>query len=73
MLLPFNSEDAFSYLATKCYQSNPRLKLFRLRPKIHFQQHLLEILRQGPCGFNIWSPSLARYGLFLALRFLLLE
>lgn len=48
------TQEAFSYLATKSYHDG--MKLFRLRPKVHFQQHLLEIMAAGPAGFNVLSP-----------------
>lgn len=46
-------KEAFSYLATRSFHEG--LKLFRLRPKIHFQAHLTLQLALGKQGFNIMS------------------
>ena len=46
-------QEAYSYLATKCYRAG--VKLFRLRPKIHFQCHLTMNMALGSSGFSVLS------------------
>lgn len=51
----YDMVEGFSYLATKCY--NAGLKLFRLRPKIHFQQHLTMNMSAGSKGLSVLNYS----------------
>ena len=46
-------QEAYSYLATKCYRAG--VKLFRLHPKIHFQCHLTMNMALGSSGFSVLS------------------
>lgn len=47
--------EAYGYLASKCFTM--RMKLFRLRPKIHFQQHITMLLNLGDVGFSALNFS----------------
>ena len=46
-------KEAYGYLASKCFTRG--MKLFRLRPKIHFQQHITMLLNLGDVGFSALS------------------
>ena len=48
-------KEAYGHLAAKCFASN--LKLFRLRPKVHFQQHLTMLMgpMSAPVAFSALS------------------
>lgn len=48
-------KEAYAYLAAKCFHAVPKMKLFRLRPKIHFQDHLTLNMEAGNQGFSVLS------------------
>lgn len=50
---PFHLKDGFGYLASVCFQRG--WKLFRLRPKIHFHQHLNILMAKGKQSFSVLS------------------
>ena len=48
-------EEAYTHMAAKCFAH--KLKLFRLRPKLHFQQHLTLLMgpESAPVAFSALS------------------
>ena len=49
----FLFQEAYGYLAAATFRE--RLKLFRLRPKLHFVQHLVLMLEAGESALSILS------------------
>lgn len=47
------TKEGYGYLAAKCFHQ--RLKLFRLRPKLHFTQHICILLSSGSIAFSAVS------------------
>lgn len=60
------AQEAFGYLASKCYAAG--LKLFRLRPKIHFQHHLVLQMSVGRYGFSVLRPLAVLFSKYLVSR-----